>query len=279
MAPTGDENWGAVAPAYQQVERLTTPPAQTLIDRASALLRLNPADSSAFDNGCGTGVLTKLLKEQIPQVSLLATDASDGMIDILQGKIKEQGWRNVTARVVDSRKLDEIKDGSFTHTFSAFMVCLAPEPDKIVREMWRVTKAGGVLGLAVWGEPYFRAFSGPWKKACREFDSDYEPPMVMDAKWTYVKSVGAGLEEAGFEAVESWEESLPWRWEGVEAVSKYFFEGGNPGNLAMIDSFKTPGVNIDEVRSIFDRIVQEESGQKDGSIELHAPATLAIARR
>ncbi|CAD6587456.1 MAG: hypothetical protein ASARMPREDX12_002850 [Alectoria sarmentosa] len=277
--PTSNEDWAAAAPLYKQVERLTTPPCQSLLNRVSALLPLNNPSTSAFDNGCGTGVLTAVVKTRYPRVPLLATDASDGMIGILQSRIDDQKWAEVTARVLDSRTLDGIKDDSFTHTFSTFMVCLAPEPDKIVREMRRVTREGGVLGLAVWGDPYFGPFTLPWERACREFISDYKPPMLMDANWTLARNVEAGLDKAGFKGVEVWEEYLAWRWENAEAVSDYFIDGGNPANLRTIDSFKARGGDVSQARPIFERIVQEEWGQKDGSIELRVWATLATARK
>ena len=279
MSSNDSDSWGAVASSYVQVERLTTPPCQTLVNRVSLLLPLNVPNTIAFDNGCGTGVLSAVLRQQYPRLPLLATDASHGMVNILRRRIEHRKWDEVRTRVVDSRNLEGIQDGSFTHVFSTFMVCLAPEPDKIVGEMQRVMKPGGVLGLAVWGDPQFGPFSTPWEKACRRLVPDYEAPMVMDAKSTFPASVEAGLLEPGFKDVVVWEEDVPWRWDDVEAVSKYYLEGNNPGNVGMIDAFKARGGDVEEVRPIFEGIIKEDSGQKDGSIELHAPATLATARK
>ena len=279
MSMTESADWGVVAPVYNHVERLTLPAAQTLVKRVSAILPLDSPNTTAFDNGCGTGVLSTVLKQQYPRITLLATDASDGMIDIFRKRIDDQKWVNVTTRVVDSRNLDGVKDGSFTHTLSTFMVCLAPEPEKIVSEMWRVTKEGGVLGLAVWGDPYFGPFTMPWVKACRRQIPDYESATIMDANWTLARNVFAGIEKVGFDDVDVWEEDCSWRWESVEAVSKYFLDGGNPGNLKSIDSFKARGGKVDEVKPHFESMLQDEYGQKDGSIELHVLATFATARK
>ena len=279
MSPTDSDSWDALAPGYDQVERLTVPPCQTLLKRVSSILPLSTPDSTAFDNGCGTGILTSVLKLQYPQIPVLATDASDGMISILQRRISDQKWASVTARVLDSRKLSDIQDGSFTHSFSTFMVCLAPEPDQIVREMLRVTKSGGVLGLAVWGDPRFGQFFMPWEKACRELLPDYEPPAVMGAEWTLTANVRAGLERAGFQGVEVWEENLSWRWESAEAWAGYYFDGGNPANMKVIESFKARGGDIEQARTMYVGIVKEEYGSGDGSVEVQIPATLATARK
>lgn len=64
MSPS--DSWGALAPVYAQVERLTTPPCQSILKRVSDLLPLSKPNTSAFDNGCGTGILTAILKEQYP---------------------------------------------------------------------------------------------------------------------------------------------------------------------------------------------------------------------
>ena len=277
MSTNDSDGWGLCAPIYIQVERLTAPPCQSLLNRVSTRLPLDGPNTSAFDNGCGTGVLATILKQQHPQLPLLATDASDGMIATVQRRIEHQKWTNVTARVVDGRDLAGLHDGSFTHVFSTFMVCLAPEPEKIVREMRRVMKRGGVLGLAVWGEPRFRCLSAPWEQACRSFVPDFEVPTVMDAEWTFAGNVEAGLCRAGFQDVEVWEEDVPWRWDSAEAMSKYFFDGGNPANLKMINAFKARGGDVDEARRIFDGLIKGESGREDGSIELRVSVTLAMA--
>ena len=185
----------------------------------------------------------------------------------------------MTTRIVDSRKLEGIKDGSFTQTFSTFMVCLAPEPEKIISEMRRITTEGGVLGLAVWADPYLGATSTPWEKACRKIIPDYKRPMLMETDWTLIENVIAGLAKAGFKDVHAWEETIPWIWDSVEHLSKYFFEGGNPVHVGMIDSFKARGGNVDEARSIFERVIEDEYSQKDGSIEIQVLVNLATARK
>lgn len=279
LPTTENENWGATAPAYVHVERLTSPPSQLLLNRVSKIFPLDSPNSTVYDNGCGTGILTAVVKEQYPQVPLLATDASDGMVEILQRRMADQKWQGATARVVDSRNLQGIQDNSFTHTFSTFMVCLAPEPEKIVGEMRRVTKEGGVLGLAVWGDPRFGPFTSPWETACRNFISDYESPILMDPNWTLATNVKAGLDEVGFKDVDVWEEDLSWWWDSADAVSKYFIDGGNPANLRSVDSFKARGGHVDDAKPIFERLIKEGCGQKDGSIELRVSATLATARK
>ena len=279
MSSSDNDSWGFVAPAYAHVERLTTPFCQSLIHRVSSLLPLSNPNTNAFDNGCGTGIMTSILKQEYPEVPILATDVSDGMLGILQTRISAQNWTNISARVVDSRHLSGIQDNSFTHTFSAFMVCLAPNPDQIVQEMLRVTRPDGVLGLAVWGDARFGQFFAPWEQACRELLPDYKPPAVMGEEWTLDTNVRAGLEKAGFKDVEVRKEFRAWKWESAEELEHYFFDRGHPANVKVIESFKEAGGDVEKARAIFVRVFKEDLSARDGSVECEVPATLATARK
>ena len=279
MSSSESDSWGVLAPVYAQVERLTTPPCQSLLKSVSNLRPLTDPNTNAFDNGCGTGVLTSVLKVEYPQIPVLATDVSDGMLSILRTRISDRKWTDVTARVLDSRDLSGIQDNSFTHTFSAFMVCLAPDPDQIVREMLRVTKPDGVLGLAVWGDARFGQMFAPWEKACRELLPDHKPPAVMGEEWTIDTNVRAGLEKAGFKDVEVRKEDQTWKWKSAEELARYLFEGGNPGNVKVIESFKADGGDVEKARTIYVRVVKENFSAGDGSVGIQIPATLATARK
>ncbi|MCJ1457352.1 hypothetical protein MMC28_007720 [Mycoblastus sanguinarius] len=271
--------WSFLSPSYTDVERVTIPPAQELLDRVNRILDVNTDGAIAFDNGCGTGVMAGILKHYYPNLSLLATDASDGMIELLQEKVKKQGWKNIDARALDARHLKGIADNTFTHTFSTFMVCLAPDPDLIAREMYRVTKPDGILGLSVWADPYFGYFSSPWSKACRQFDEGYQRPMIMETSWTQGERVKDGLAKAGFKDIDVREESVPWRWENVESLAKYFFEGGHPGNVKMLHAFTERGGKIEKVRPEFEEIIREDYGKEGGYVEGAVMACLATARK
>ena len=280
MNPTQNPaGWDTVSRVYNHIELLTLPLARNVVDRVQSQSDLNGQGTTAFDNGCGTGVLTVALKEKFPSLPILATDASSVMVEKVNRRVEEHGWKDIKRQTLDARDLSDIADNSFSHTFSTFMVYLAPDPNKIVQEMYRVTKPGGVLGLAVWGEPYFLFFNSPWTEACRTLIPDYQSVMVMGKSWTQMEDVKAGLLRVGFRDVDAREEKAIWRWKNVQDLSKYFFEGGNPGNDMIIDSFGAKGGNVEEARRLFDRIVEREYGKEDGSIEGHVLACLATARK
>ena len=140
------------------------------------------------------------------------------MINVLQSRMRHRDMK-IATRVLDGRDLNGMDDDSFTHTFSTYMICLAPKPNKFAREIFRVTKPGGILGLAVWADPYFGYFNTPWTKACRIVMPDYEPFEIMDEAWTSPRCVKAGLEEAGFRDLNVTEESQCWTCQSVAEMA------------------------------------------------------------
>lgn len=281
MDPTPDyAGWNNASKAYRVVENVTLPLSKTLIARAETLRPLAGPDAHAFDNGCGTGVLTLALKEKFPNLPILASDASAGMVAILKARLDDASANHVIeTRVLDGRDLAGVPDDSFTHTFSTFMVCLAPDPHEIAKEMYRVTSPGGVLGLAVWADPLFGYFNTPWAKACRTFVPDYEPVAIMEDSWTLVEKVSEGLEKVGFRDVDVRMESEKWRWESAEDLVGYFFDAGNPGNILMRASFEDRGVEASTVRELYGKVVREMYEVEGGAVEGEVLACIATGRK
>ncbi|CAD6585713.1 MAG: hypothetical protein ASARMPREDX12_002100 [Alectoria sarmentosa] len=88
-----------------------------------------PPNSSptALDDGCGLGTVTAELKESFPNLPVVATDSSAGMIDVVDRKAEEHGWKNVDAKVLDGGDLTAqgVSPSIITHAFDIFFVDLA----------------------------------------------------------------------------------------------------------------------------------------------------------
>jgi SAM-dependent methyltransferase len=222
------------------------------------------------------GVVTNLLKTIVPDVHITATDAASGMIDTVKSRIKTR--KHVEAAVVDSRNLADMPD-NVLHTLSTFMICLAPEPDRIAQEMYPVTAPAGILGLAVWADPWFSYPSDPWTKACKQLGPRYERPTLMDDSWTDAEQVKSGLRKVGFTDIVLTTERGAWEWNNSDALLKYLFDGGNPGFQPLVDNWKALGRSVDEVRPLCRKMVENQYGQPDGTIKDYVPAYLVTARK
>ena len=260
------------------VGSFTRPVVHELVKWVDSISPLTTSGAKALDNGCGTGSVSSVLKEMHPEVPLLATDCSSGMIDKIQARAKQDAWANFEARVLDARDLNSIGDQSITHVFSSFMICLAPDPDVVAKEMFRVLDAG-ILGIAVWGDPRFSYWEEPWTKACLELDSRYRNYRFMHEEWTRSDKVKEGLMKANFKDVETKTMEKVFRWDSIDAALHYFFDGHNPEVEKWHKWWQDLDRGVDEVRPVFARKLEEALGRNDGSLEGTIPLCLAVARK
>ncbi|CAF9918036.1 MAG: hypothetical protein ALECFALPRED_000475 [Alectoria fallacina] len=86
-----------------------------------------PPNSSptALDDGCGLGTVTAELKESFPNLPVVPTDSSAGMINVVDRKAEEHGWKNVDGKVLDGGDLTGVSSSVITHALDTFFVDLA----------------------------------------------------------------------------------------------------------------------------------------------------------
>lgn len=106
----------------------------------------------ALDVACGTGFLTRPLADAVGESgSVVATDISDEMVRITAEAARDAGLANVEARRMDAERL-ALPDAAFDICTCALGLMFAPEPEAALAEMYRVTRPGGRVAVAVWGE-------------------------------------------------------------------------------------------------------------------------------
>jgi ubiquinone/menaquinone biosynthesis C-methylase UbiE len=102
-------------------------------------------DMNALDYGCGTGLLSFPLKDELG--TILAADSSAGMLDVLAGKIAAQGVTNMTPV-----KLDLLADPAPAQRFDLIVTSMTlhhvPDTDHILRVFHDLLKPGGYLCIA-----------------------------------------------------------------------------------------------------------------------------------
>lgn len=278
--PTMASQWSLHAANYRHpTEQTIFPFAMMLANECHQISRLDAPSAKALDNGTGSGVVTAALKSLYSSLHIIAADVSQGMIDSVITRINDEGWKNLEARVLDARNLEGIEDASLSHVLSTFMVCLAPEPKRVVAEMFRVTRPGGVLGLGVWGDPYYGAWNTPWTKACRELDPAYQPVAIMEDEWTKIEKVEKGLKEAGYADVKMREMMMSKEWGSLDEPCDLFWKGGNPAVRLLHDSWKADGrPPLEDLKPIFRRIYAELF-ERDGKVVSEMQITIGTARK
>ncbi len=105
---------------------------------------LVPPGARVLDCAAGTGEFSLAAAKRAG--SVLCTDRSEAMLDRARGKAKKRGLSNIEFAVRDITALPD-PDGSFDAVIAGNVLHLLPEPEKAVRELWRVTSPGGQLIL------------------------------------------------------------------------------------------------------------------------------------
>lgn len=140
--------WDLAAGDYEALWQAQLAPAQ-----ARLLEQLAPhIGERVLDVACGTGLVTLRAAQIVgPQGQLVGVDLSERMVQAAERRARAVGLQHVRLERMDAEQLD-LADASLDAALCAFGLMYLPEPEQALREMLRVLRPGGRLGLAVWGE-------------------------------------------------------------------------------------------------------------------------------
>ena len=129
-------------------------------------LNLKPG-SMVLDVGCGTGASALPAAEIIGSSgSVLGVDLAENQLKRARMKAAQRQLQNVEFRLGDMTNLG-FPDGHFDAVVSVFSIFFVPDMEGLVRELWRMVKPGGKLGITTWGERYFAPIYSIWREAIR----------------------------------------------------------------------------------------------------------------
>lgn len=119
----------------------------------------------ALDVGCGPGALTRELVARVGSDGVCAVDPSAPFVAAVLASCP-----GVDAHVASAESLP-YADGVFDVTLAQLVVHFMPDPIAGIREMARVTRAGGRIVACVWDHPEAGPVTAFWR-AVREVDPD-----------------------------------------------------------------------------------------------------------
>jgi trans-aconitate 2-methyltransferase len=197
MNRTAPRDWDAVT--YDRVSDPQVEMAGPVLDRLPLA-----GDETVLDAGCGSGRVTELLLERLPRGRVIAVDGAPTMVDRARRRLARRPVTVLHQNLVELR-LDAPADAAFSNAVFHWI----GDHEALFARLHAALRPGGRLvaqcgghgnidhvravgrGIAT-GEPYaehLQPFPEPWHYATPE-------------------DTAARLEQAGFDAIETWLE--PW---------------------------------------------------------------------
>ena len=117
-----------------------------------------------LDAGCGTGASTAALLAAAPQASIVAVDASEGMLHEARAKAWPSSVRFVKGRIEDLADLGV--EGPFDGILAAYLVRNLPDPDAQLKRFLDLLSGGGTLAVHEYSVRDSRAARWTWTAVC-----------------------------------------------------------------------------------------------------------------
>lgn len=99
-----------------------------------------------LDVGAGSGTITASFAKYMPEGHIIATDISDDILTRAKFYAAEKGCKNISFQKANVYELP-FSDAFFDVVHAHQVLCHLDAPSDAVREMVRVTKPGGIIGL------------------------------------------------------------------------------------------------------------------------------------
>lgn len=178
------------------------------------LIDLMPRDGELLDVATGTADVALSIVKTHPQVRVVGLDPSVGMLAVGREKVARRGLEGrVSLDEGDALEMP-YEDGRFSGSCVAFGVRNFPDRLRGLREMSRVTRAGGPVAVLELSEPrggLFAPFARlhvhhvvPWLGALLSGNSEYRYLQRSVAAFPPPSEFKALMEEAGLTEVRFW---------------------------------------------------------------------------
>jgi ubiquinone/menaquinone biosynthesis C-methylase UbiE len=204
---------------YRSIERVTGQFAKTLVEQSgiTTALQGKKGKLNILDQACGTGVVAVALHDAFAATStsegsnkeeidwhLQCTDLSQPMLNAVQERINQEGWKDTETAHSDMLK-NGLESDKYDYVFASFVFMALPNFEAALDESLRVLKPGGTIAINTWK-------SLPWiedvNAAAASLSTDL-PPLTMsqfgqsgDGEWNNPSWIKAQLRDRNLEHIQ-----------------------------------------------------------------------------
>jgi ubiquinone/menaquinone biosynthesis C-methylase UbiE len=214
--------------------------ARRLLDQVEGYVSRIPA-ARVLDVGTGAGVLTIDALRRWPHATVVASDASSGMLNVARRRTADAGIDPDNGRVSwlhDSADRLGLPERSIDLVVSSFVYQLVPDRSAALREAWRVLRPGGRLALVTWRDtgddfaPSLEFNEAVYDLDIEEPEAPPEEPVAGDLRSP--RTTANELRHAGFRRVTARAETLEYAWT-LDSYLEYKERYDEVGLLSWLD--------------------------------------------
>lgn len=263
------QSWDRFSQGWKKWDDTTMDFLKPAGDEIINLLQLN-GDEKVLDIASGTGEPALTIAQMLKEGSVIATDLSEGMLQVAKQKAATQKLNNLEIRMCDATELpfgDEIFDAVSCRFGYMFF------PDMLIatQEIVRVLKPGGRIATSVWNGPehnfWITALMGTIKEHIEvEAPPPGAPSMFRCAGEGFMKNI---FSKAGLQNVSQKEVSSEMEAESAEVYWEMMTEIGAPIVAALSKADDAT------MRLIKNEVIQKIT-EKFGSGKIRIPASALV---
>jgi ubiquinone/menaquinone biosynthesis C-methylase UbiE len=247
---------------YSVLSRQLAPAAQALADACAV-----SAGQEVLDVGAGDGNFALACARE--GASVVALDISPGMVERGRARSAEEGY-DVEWLVGDAEELPFV-DARFDCVGSVFGAFIAPRPDVVAGELFRVVRPGGTVGLTAWTPDGLMA---ELFGIGRRF-APLDPDQPASEEWGDEATARERLEPHAAR-VQYERQRMVWHAESPQAFLDEF-SGSAPTMAAARKGL--PPERFEELTALMREMLERNNASGDGSLRLEAEYAVVVARK
>ena len=246
---------------YRDLSRLLEPVAAALCDACAV-----SAGQEVLDVAAGDGNFALAAARE--GAAVVASDLSPGMVERGRARSAEEGF-DIEWLEADAEEMP-FEDARFDCVGSVFGAMIAPRPELVARELFRVVRPGGTVGMTAWTPQSFAS-------AMFDIGRKYVPPpqdMPLAKEWGDEDVVRNRFGDLAA-TIEFEHGMLPWEAESFERLGERLAR--TPVQAAAKQNL--PREQYEAMQAEQLELARQWSSAPDGAVRIEAEYLISVARK